>query len=147
MLTGICVLAGCAGIPKPPSPDEYRLSAQSIPAGSFGKEAFSVPKPFNEVMAAVRPSFENCYSGITAGMAVREVGPASNRAQVNVKGPGKAELIHYMNGYIVGMVELEAAGNSTSVTVLGNEAAPIARGVKAWTSGDPSCPIAVFGVF
>jgi hypothetical protein len=141
MFAGVAILAGCAGFSKP-SPDEYRASFD--PGGFYSKkESFSVPKPFKQVMAMSKPLFESCFSGIKAGMPSREVGPSSYQAQVTDKGPGKAEMVYRTNGWISALADIEAAGNQTSVTVIGNFAVPVAKGIKAWTSGDTSCPLVI----
>lgn len=140
MLAGVAVLAGCAGFSRP-SPDEFRASFS--PGFYAKKDSFSVPKPFKQVMAMSKPQFERCFSGINAGMPSREAGPTSNQAEVIDKGPGKAEMVYRINGYISALADIEAAGNQTSVTVIGNSALPVAKGIKAWTSGDMSCPLVV----
>jgi hypothetical protein len=139
-MAGVAVLAGCAGFSKP-DPDEYRASFS--PGFYAKKESFSVPKPFQQVMAMSKPQFERCFSGINAGIPSREVGPSSYQAQVIDKGPGKAEMVYRMNGWISALADVEAAGNQTSVTVIGNFAVPVAKGIKAWTSGDTSCPLVI----
>ena len=140
MLAGVAVLAGCAGFSRP-SPDEYRASFS--PGFYAKKESFSVPAPFKQVMAMSKPQFERCFSGINAGMPSKEVLPSSNQAQVIDKGPGKAEMVYRTNGWISALADIEAAGNQTSVTVVGNFALPVAKGIKSWTSGDTSCPLVI----
>ena len=70
-------------------------------------------------------SIERCYSGRAPGYGSPP--PPSQQAQVNIKGPGKAELVNTQAGYILVLADIEAAGNSTSITVMGNKAAPLSR--------------------
>ena len=52
-------------------------------------------------------------------------------------------MVYRMNGWISALADIEAAGNQTSVTVVGNFAVPVAKGIRSWTSGDTSCPLVV----
>ncbi len=74
-----------------------------------------------------KPQFERCFSGINAGMPSKGVLPSSRQARVIDKGPLKAEMVYRMNGWISALAGIEAAGNQTSVTVIGNYAVPVGQ--------------------
>lgn len=142
---GALAVAACASINKMPTSAEFRAGAKNNPAAIYSKtETFTVPKPFNDVIALIKPQVERCLNTIHPGLPQQQVLPHRRAGQVTVTGPGQAEVLYYQpNIFILALADIEAAGGSTNITVMGNFTALVSRGLKSWTSGDPSCPIAL----